>query len=435
MTSSKACGFRSAPLQLEMLEDRTVPAILNAAMLSITDLPVAASDYAISADFNGDGATDSIEVQEDFTISVHPSQEGPSPPVMSQSVEGSFKPVIVGDFNRNGIMDLAVASKALQGITVLLGRGDGTFHQPLLFTTGNSGPDVLLVGDFNGDGHLDLAGLVLAEDHIAVLHGNGDGNFGNAVLLSFRKTRIAQPATTPSPATQILTAADHEREPFSGMEGTAFEQVSPTEMHPFAPAFEALASLGQLTEETSDVLALLSNFGNAVPFVRMQEPDARLTEFFVLQGLGLADAVDIPLDWGPTTVEFPPCDWTAHSPDVIGSLDQGPGMGNKAGGRTSQRVDESALSGFNMMMDNQLPTVPEYVNDPLHYLLGGDLSAPSEGIAVPGDGEYSVWPERVSEEARQSVDAGAIVLLGIGLQCAGTESSEQKRRVTVQQIP
>ena len=94
----------------------------------------------------------------------------------------------VGDFNKDGRQDIAVASydPATQayGISVLLGNGDGTFHQGAEYTlpTNNSASEIL-VSDINGDGSLDLV-LILENGGgggVAVLLGNGDGTFQQPV--------------------------------------------------------------------------------------------------------------------------------------------------------------------------------------------------------------------------------------------------------------
>jgi hypothetical protein len=84
--------------------------------------------------------------------------------------------VVVGDFNGDGIPDLAVANG--YGVSILLGNGDGTF-QAAKNTTIATITAYLAVGDFNGDGHLDLA--VASRGSLSVLLGNGDGTFQSAV--------------------------------------------------------------------------------------------------------------------------------------------------------------------------------------------------------------------------------------------------------------
>ncbi len=92
--------------------------------------------------------------------------------------------IAVGDLNHDGIPDLVVAnslSNAEYGnVAVLLGKGDGTFEKPVRYQAGVS-PWQVVLGDFNGDGKLDLAVLPIGgEDKIYVLLGKGDGTFGEA---------------------------------------------------------------------------------------------------------------------------------------------------------------------------------------------------------------------------------------------------------------
>src|SRR5579871_2729335 len=92
--------------------------------------------------------------------------------------------VAAGDFNGDGIPDLAVAndgSGASATVSILLGKGNGTFQTAVNYATGNNNPTSLASGDFNGDGHLDL---VVANSNnfqsganVSVLLGNGDGTF------------------------------------------------------------------------------------------------------------------------------------------------------------------------------------------------------------------------------------------------------------------
>jgi FG-GAP-like repeat len=90
--------------------------------------------------------------------------------------------VIAGDFNGDGNTDLAVSNfgnldtNAGGNITILLGKGDGTFTTG---ATANAGvtPVSMYAADFNGDGKLDLAAANLTVGSISVMLGNGDGTF------------------------------------------------------------------------------------------------------------------------------------------------------------------------------------------------------------------------------------------------------------------
>src|SRR5512145_1680234 len=63
--------------------------------------------------------------------------------------------IAVGDFNGDGIPDVAVPAAAERKVAVLLSNGKGGFASNHTYATG-TGPSWVEVGDFNGDGKLDL---------------------------------------------------------------------------------------------------------------------------------------------------------------------------------------------------------------------------------------------------------------------------------------
>jgi len=87
--------------------------------------------------------------------------------------------VAMGDFNRDGKLDLALTNPSGDTVSVLLGNGDGTFQTAVTYATGNSGdhPSAVNAADFNGDGKLDLAVTNLNAKTVAIFLGNGDGTF------------------------------------------------------------------------------------------------------------------------------------------------------------------------------------------------------------------------------------------------------------------
>jgi hypothetical protein len=90
-------------------------------------------------------------------------------------VTGYFpQSIVAGDFNGDGIPDLATANDG--GVSVLAGNGDGTFTTPTVNAPSGVELSALAVADFNGDGKLDLA-LTTSEDSVWILLGNGDGTF------------------------------------------------------------------------------------------------------------------------------------------------------------------------------------------------------------------------------------------------------------------
>jgi FG-GAP-like repeat/Abnormal spindle-like microcephaly-assoc'd, ASPM-SPD-2-Hydin/FG-GAP repeat len=139
----------------------------------------------VSADFNGDGRPD-LAIADNNGISV---LLGGSFSNRKDYSTGEFTPVslAVGDINGDGKPDLIAAADATSEIWILLGNGDGTFQPMQTLKVANLGPygiTGIAVGDFNKDGHQDLA-LAAADNSddpvVAVLLGNGNGTFQTAV--------------------------------------------------------------------------------------------------------------------------------------------------------------------------------------------------------------------------------------------------------------
>ncbi len=87
--------------------------------------------------------------------------------------------MVIADFNHDGIPDVAVTNYDSGDVSVLLGRGDGTFEPQLRFNA-TTAPVDLAVGDFNGDGIPDLVAIDSqgdADSTVAILLGRGDGTF------------------------------------------------------------------------------------------------------------------------------------------------------------------------------------------------------------------------------------------------------------------
>jgi hypothetical protein len=124
-------------------------------------------------------------------------------PVTNFDVGRSPSGVAIGDFNGDGVQDLAVVNSADNTVSILLGSGSAQFTTMATYATGK-GPVAITTGDFNGDGKLDLAivnnctvnvaaaGPCAASDYsVSILLGNGDGTFAKAVNYTVGTSPVA----------------------------------------------------------------------------------------------------------------------------------------------------------------------------------------------------------------------------------------------------
>jgi hypothetical protein len=98
---------------------------------------------------------------------------------------------LIGDVNGDGKPDLAIANRAQNSASILLGNGDGTFQAQQTFATVD--PFHMAMGDLNGDGKLDLVAANLSRYTVSVLLGNGDGVFqpSKTFAAGFRPLSVA----------------------------------------------------------------------------------------------------------------------------------------------------------------------------------------------------------------------------------------------------
>ena len=90
--------------------------------------------------------------------------------------------LILQDFNNDQIKDMAVANFGTNQIRILRGRGDGTFERASQLTTA-AGPKSLATGDLDRDGDLDLAVASAKDGAVSLLR--NDGDFAFSMVLEF----------------------------------------------------------------------------------------------------------------------------------------------------------------------------------------------------------------------------------------------------------
>jgi VCBS repeat protein/ASPM-SPD-2-Hydin domain-containing protein len=142
--------------------------------------------FVTVGDFNNDGIPDLVTLEDSgycHCVSVllgngdgtFQDAANTEPPFIVQAMG-------VGDFNRDGNLDLATAgtSGTSSSVNLLLGNGDGTFRYGASYPGKEVDPAAIAVADFNHDHKLDLA-VAANFGGVSVLLGNGDGTFQGAV--------------------------------------------------------------------------------------------------------------------------------------------------------------------------------------------------------------------------------------------------------------
>ena len=83
----------------------------------------------------------------------------------------------MGDFNRDGKLDIVVGNTTANDIYFFAGAGNNTFGAGVESPSLNF-PDSIAAGDFNGDGILDIVGVAPNFNAVDLTLGVGDGSFG-----------------------------------------------------------------------------------------------------------------------------------------------------------------------------------------------------------------------------------------------------------------
>jgi hypothetical protein len=126
------------------------------------------------------------------------------------SLTGALQHLTMGDFNGDGVPDVAAAGGS--GIWLFTGKGDGILNSGVLdVSLPEGGGGLIAETDFNGDEKLDLAvTMPISRTGFAVVLGNGDGTFQTPQLFSqpYQPDGLAVDKLTKNGHTSIVLTAN-----------------------------------------------------------------------------------------------------------------------------------------------------------------------------------------------------------------------------------
>jgi hypothetical protein len=145
---------------------------------SPTDYSTAQGPQAVAiGDVNGDAKLDLIVAATSGSLSILLGNgDGTFQSHVDSPFASSAISVLTADFNRDGKLDIA-ATDSSTFVHLFIGSGDGTFQSGITYNPGHLEPSGLAVGDFNADGIVDLAVANSFDNTVTLLLGRGDGSF------------------------------------------------------------------------------------------------------------------------------------------------------------------------------------------------------------------------------------------------------------------
>jgi hypothetical protein len=184
MTSSRLFLIQKSVITLVLL---AAAASAQTYLFNAAKFPTGHNPQSVAlADFNKDGNSDLVIANyNDDTVSVLRGVAGGN---FQAKVDYAVGPkpisVTVGDFNADGKLDLAVVNQNCAqlpcpgpgSVSILMGNGDGTFQTQQVTVVGQA-PTTAVIGDFNKDSNLDLAVTNGQDNNISVLLGAGNESF------------------------------------------------------------------------------------------------------------------------------------------------------------------------------------------------------------------------------------------------------------------
>jgi hypothetical protein len=137
-------------------------------------------------DFNGDGWDDFVTANRfgnNLSIVLNDGDGTFAAAVAKETGASNEYTIAIADANNDGLQDIFCGTfGSPYYMVVLLGDGNGGFTAQTPVAEGGS-PWQSVVGDFNRDGNVDVASCNSNDSEIGVLYGNGSGGFTGAVQI------------------------------------------------------------------------------------------------------------------------------------------------------------------------------------------------------------------------------------------------------------
>jgi VCBS repeat protein len=270
---------------------------------------------AAIGDLNKDGIPDIVVGNQGSTFSVLIGKGNAEyqPVVQVNPVEppAAVNPrmLALADFNGDGNLDVATANFATNNISVLFGKGNGSFEAPQTYTDGPAeeglSPNYLVTPDLNGDGKPDVVVTNQNSANMGVYINNGNGTFPTATLVktgitpssigvgdfnSDSKSDLAVANTQPESASESLSV-------YTGDGSGGFS--SKTDFN--AGSLTGGVSVAQLNGGSAPDIALVNSLSNTMTvMLGIAEPTLSTTASSATLGSSISDQAVLAGGSNPT---------------------------------------------------------------------------------------------------------------------------------------
>jgi hypothetical protein len=293
---------------------------------------------------------------------------------------GKALQIVLADFNRDGNTDIALGCSdgTNGGLVILLGNGDGSFQNPVLYPTGDVAS--IAMGDFNSDGLLDFALTDNSQQNVTFFTGNGNGTF----------TKETAATLSTGAVTRGIVVADFNQD---GKDDIAYALASAV---PGSRLFDLYVAIGNgdgtFQQSTTPVASQIGEFlttGDTNADNKADVIAATITQpgggnignsLFVLLGNGngtfqtpVAYVSDIPSDPHLADVNGD------GIPDIIAGGSTGALVYQGNGDGTFQPYQEPKIGGFAL---TYAVNAGDYNNDGNADLIGTDADTPRAAVSL-----------------------------------------------------